>query len=87
MCGVAGFLLSKNINPLKSENILRSMANQLTHRGPDSIGVWSDLTVGLGMAHRRLAILDLSVAGHQPMRSRDGRYVISRCFLRTSVLQ
>jgi asparagine synthase (glutamine-hydrolysing) len=53
------------------------MAGTLVHRGPDDAGVWVDETVGLALAHRRLSILDLSPAGHQPMVSRSGRYVIA----------
>jgi asparagine synthase (glutamine-hydrolysing) len=52
------------------------MAGALAHRGPDDAGVWLDASVGLALAHRRLAMLDLSQAGHQPMLSASGRYVI-----------
>ncbi|HEX2055945.1 MAG TPA: asparagine synthase (glutamine-hydrolyzing), partial [Nitrospiraceae bacterium] len=51
------------------------MAQTLAHRGPDGEGVWADGQVGLG--NRRLAVLDLSYRGHQPMISHDGRYVIT----------
>ena len=53
------------------------MADALAHRGPDDADVWLDGTAGVALAHRRLAVIDLSAAGHQPMRSRSGRYVIS----------
>jgi asparagine synthase (glutamine-hydrolysing) len=53
------------------------MEATLAHRGPDDGGVWADAEAGVGLAHRRLAIVDLSQEGHQPMRSADGRYVIS----------
>jgi asparagine synthase (glutamine-hydrolysing) len=53
------------------------MADTLIHRGPDDAGVWVDEHVGLALGHRRLAILDLSPAGHQPMVSASGRYVIA----------
>lgn len=53
------------------------MADALTHRGPDSRGVWTDPEAGLALAHTRLAILDLSPAGHQPMVSASGRFVIA----------
>ena len=54
------------------------MAHCIEHRGPDDGGTWVDSSVGLALAHRRLSILDLSAAGHQPMTSASGRYVI--CF-------
>jgi asparagine synthase (glutamine-hydrolysing) len=52
------------------------MADAIAHRGPDSSGVWSDEDHGIALSHRRLAILDLSPQGHQPMVSPSGRYVI-----------
>jgi len=52
------------------------MTDVLTHRGPDGRGVWVDETRGIALGHRRLAILDLSELGHQPMISSSGRYVI-----------
>jgi asparagine synthase (glutamine-hydrolysing) len=52
------------------------MAGALVHRGPDDAGFWVDAALGVGLAHRRLSILDLSPAGHQPMRSGSGRYEI-----------
>lgn len=53
------------------------MTRQLVHRGPDDEGVWFDDAVGLGFGHRRLAIIDLTPAGHQPMTSATGRYVLA----------
>jgi asparagine synthase (glutamine-hydrolysing) len=52
------------------------MADRIAHRGPDNQGVWLDAQRGLALAHRRLSILDLSPAGHQPMLSASGRWVI-----------
>ena len=52
------------------------MAAALRHRGPDDQGVWVDPDAGLALSHSRLAILDLSAEGHQPMFSADGRFVI-----------
>ena len=77
MCGIAGFLES---NPYRSPEALQEialgMAHTLRHRGPDDGGVWADAEVGIALSMRRLAILDLSPAGHQPMHSRSGRYAI-----------
>jgi asparagine synthase (glutamine-hydrolysing) len=77
MCGIGGFLDS---NPEKSPEVLREiaqrMADTLRHRGPDDGGVWADAEAGVALSMRRLAILDLSPAGHQPMRSWGGRYAI-----------
>src|SRR5262249_37305341 len=53
------------------------MCETVRHRGPDDNGVWIDANVGLALGHRRLSILDLSSAGHQPMFSNSGRYVIT----------
>lgn len=69
MCGVAGI-----ISNTSSEFHLRAMLDAMKHRGPDDQGVWIKDDIHLG--HNRLAIIDLSPAGHQPMVSPDGRYVI-----------
>jgi asparagine synthase (glutamine-hydrolysing) len=53
------------------------MGNAIRHRGPDDSGMWIDSEAGVGFVHRRLSILDLSPAGHQPMHSEDGRLVIA----------
>lgn len=53
------------------------MASRLAHRGPDDEGTWADAEAGVALGHRRLAILDLSQEGHQPMHSHDGRYVLA----------
>ena len=55
--------------------MLRAMTDSIAHRGPDGEGFFCDSFIGLG--HRRLAIIDLSPAGHQPMVTRDGRYALS----------
>ena len=73
MCGICGYYNLKN-EPA-SPVILRNMTDAIRHRGPDSEGFFIDGSLGLG--HRRLAIIDLSPAGHQPMRSADGRFVLS----------
>ena len=59
------------------ESLGRRMAGAIAHRGPDDSGVWIDTETGLCLAHRRLSIVDLSPAGHQPMLSRSGRFVLS----------
>ncbi len=78
MCGFAGFIDLARSTP-EADLLARAegMAAQLYRRGPDGDGVWADASAGLAMGHRRLAILDLSPAGHQPMVSADGRYVIA----------
>jgi asparagine synthase (glutamine-hydrolysing) len=78
MCGFAGFFSPFNVYPVERiEHDLRVMADAIAHRGPDSDGYWSDAHAGVGLAHRRLAIVDLSPAGAQPMVSGSGRYVIA----------
>jgi asparagine synthase (glutamine-hydrolysing) len=76
MCGIAGFWNSSSRRNYELEETARCMASVLQHRGPDDEGVWTDTDASLALAHRRLAILDLSREGHQPMHSRDQRYVI-----------
>jgi len=78
MCGIAGCLLpSRRLAPACSvEDVARGMADYLRHRGPDAAGVWGDEAVRIALAHRRLSIIDLSPAGHQPMQSACARYVI-----------
>lgn len=73
MCGVAGIvnLNNESVSPI----LLRSMTDAISHRGPDGEGHWIEENVGIG--HRRLAIIDLSPAGHQPMLSTDQRFVLS----------
>lgn len=73
MCGIAGLidLSGESVSPI----LLKRMTDAIAHRGPDGEGQWIEGPVGFG--HRRLAILDLSPAGHQPMISADHRYVIS----------
>ncbi len=78
MCGVAGFWgLPRDGDVVELEQVVQRMAAALRHRGPDDQGTWADASTGLALGHRRLAILDLSAEGHQPMHSSDGRYVLA----------
>jgi asparagine synthase (glutamine-hydrolysing) len=73
MCGIAGLWLKEQDG---LEKAISLMSNQLRHRGPDMEGVWINYNCGLGLAHTRLSILDLSEAGRQPMVSKTGRFVM-----------
>lgn len=75
MCGIAGFWQTKRGlgHPLE---ILKQMGTALAHRGPDDSGCAFDSTTGVGLSFRRLSIIDVSPAGHQPMDSASGRYTI-----------
>jgi len=72
MCGIVGYW---DINGADKAIVTR-MASQIRYRGPDDAGVWLDVKTGLALAHRRLSILDLSSAGHQPMTSPCGRFTL-----------
>ena len=76
MCGIAGFLSTGGFAEDEAAHIARRMADALVHRGPDDVGVWVEKATGVALANRRLAVLDLSSAGRQPMVSASGRYVI-----------
>ena len=76
MCGLAGFFQPAGFGESTGKEIVEDMARVLAHRGPDDAGSWVDGAAGIALGHRRLAILDLSPAGHQPMLSPSGRYVI-----------
>jgi asparagine synthase (glutamine-hydrolysing) len=71
MCGISGWL-----GGAVDETTVVRVRDALVHRGPDDAGAWTDSTHGLALLQRRLSIVDLSPAGHQPMLSADGRYVI-----------
>lgn len=77
MCGITGFLSGTGIQSASLQAIARSMADAITHRGPDDAGAWADVDAGIALGHRRLSIIDLSPAGHQPMESASGRFVIA----------
>lgn len=76
MCGFAGFI--GNCGAASTyEETARSMAASIRHRGPDDAGVWCDPAAGMALGHCRLSVVDLSPAGHQPMLSAGGRYVLA----------
>lgn len=78
MCGISGFWRDLRADQCPDlETTVIAMAAALTHRGPDAAGVWSDASAGVALGHQRLAIVDLSPAGHQPMASASGRYRIA----------
>ena len=78
MCGITGFFdSSQQMAADTMQLIVRRMSDTLLHRGPDDGGSWVDGSAGIALGHRRLAIVDLSQEGHQPMVSADGRYVIT----------
>ncbi len=72
MCGIAGIISGRPIDP----DLPQQLSSVLAHRGPDDCGFWLDQDPHVALVHRRLAIVDLSPAGHQPMLSPDGRYVL-----------
>ena len=73
MCGIAGLISTAAVDDRAVARLIRPIA----HRGPDDDGIWLDAEAGVGLGHRRLAIVDLSPAGHQPMLSADGRLVLT----------
>lgn len=74
MCGIAGFIQDRSISD--GDSIASSMAAAMHHRGPDDAGVWVNGSAQVHLAHARLAIVDLSPLGHQPMGSPSGRYTM-----------
>ncbi len=77
MCGIIGFLGGDFTNDQLSNAILEEMSDQIVKRGPDSAGIWLDSSTKIALGHRRLAIVDLSPAGYQPMTSGSNRYVMT----------
>ena len=78
MCGIAGLLdLSRSGHRSDLASRAGAMAQAIAYRGPDGADVWSDAERGVALAHQRLAIIDLTPTGVQPMMSADGRWVIS----------
>lgn len=76
MCGLAGFFDPMGITS-EPEELLNSMGRRIAHRGPDDHGQWWSPVLKFGLAHQRLSILDITQAGHQPIVSRCGNWVIA----------
>lgn len=77
MCGLTGFLKINAFHPMEElTRLVARMSVTLAHRGPNDSGHWCDPAHGIALGHRRLAIIDVSAAGHQPMQSPTGRYVL-----------
>ncbi len=77
MCGIAGYYEPGGLTEESSRRELAAMSSAIAHRGPDGSGQWIDESAGIALVHRRLAVIDLSSAGSQPMVSAGGRWVIS----------
>lgn len=76
MCGIAGFLTPRGIDRAEARDVLHSMTSAVCHRGPDDAGEWLDANAGVALGHRRLSVIDLTAAGHQPRISPSERYVL-----------
>lgn len=77
MCGLAGFYSRRGCDSAAGRQVLARIGQAILHRGPDQGAEWIDGDAGIGLASRRLAIIDLSPAGDQPMQSASGRFVVS----------
>ena len=78
MCGIAGIWDRAGASDCAERELtVREMTVSLRHRGPDGDGIWCLPQKGLAFGHRRLAVIDLTEAGRQPMTSADGRYTIT----------
>ncbi|HET8553089.1 MAG TPA: asparagine synthase (glutamine-hydrolyzing) [Gammaproteobacteria bacterium] len=76
MCGISGIVTSPGARGASLGELVSQMIPHLAHRGPDDHGIWADSRSGVALGHRRLSIIDRSAAGHQPMLSRCGRYML-----------
>jgi asparagine synthase (glutamine-hydrolysing) len=76
MCGIAGFWQAGGVRADDGETLVRRMADAMVHRGPDDAGTFVEADAGVALGFRRLAILDLTPLGHQPMHSPSGRFVL-----------
>lgn len=77
MCGFTGLLTVGPATHHGLKSAATCMTDAIAHRGPDDFGVWVDGLAGIALAHRRLSVVDLSDAGHQPMRSSSERFVMA----------
>ncbi len=77
MCGFVGLLRNKSCGNQELKSQINKMANTLEHRGPDDAGAWVEESSGVALGFRRLSIIELSSAGHQPMASNSGRFIIA----------
>src|SRR5262245_54545550 len=77
VCGLTGFLQFGGGAAESLRRDVEAMAATLTHRGPDDRGTWVDAAAGIALGFRRLAILDLSPMGHQPMESASSRFLVA----------
>lgn len=76
MCGIVGIVDRRGASSEALTGRVRAMMDAIRHRGPDDDGDWVDGEAGVALGFRRLAIIDLSPGGHQPMVSADGRFVV-----------
>lgn len=78
MCGITGFLQAPGgLSVARRKAVIAEMMSRIRNRGPDSDGSWDEPESGICFGHLRLAIVDLTAAGHQPMASHSGRYMLS----------
>jgi asparagine synthase (glutamine-hydrolysing) len=77
MCGIAGLFRPGGADDSLLSGLAKRMSDALAHRGPDGSGIWTRPAAGIGLGHRRLAVIELSEAGAQPMRSDCGRLAIT----------
>src|SRR5215469_4182645 len=77
MCGIVGIFLAPHAADPRRLAAIEAMATMLHHRGPDASGIWVDCNAGIALGHRRLAIVDLSEEGHQPMLSHGKNLVMT----------
>jgi asparagine synthase (glutamine-hydrolysing) len=77
MCGFNGFYLNNICEKQDLLNQVNLMSATIEHRGPDDSGAWVEEDIGLALGHRRLSIVDISEAGHQPMHSHSSRFIIA----------